>query len=264
MTRTQRRRASDSDHPGLFDVPAVDEAMPGDNRLSEPLSAAFERIAPGWREVTDAFLAGDEGRDLVRFVDQRVHEGAVVYPKNVFRALELTDPSTVRVVILGQDPYHGPGQAQGLAFSVASGQKLPPSLRNMLQEVREDIGVASQCGGDLSAWARQGVLLLNAALTVEGGLPQSHAGRGWEQLTDALLERVAAQSEPIVFLLWGAAAQRRQRAVSQYAQHRVLTANHPSPLSARRPPQPFLGCRHFSQTNRLLEQLRPGTPAIRW
>ena len=265
MTRTQRRRASDSDYPGLFDVPAIDEAVPAlDNRLREPLSAAFERVAPAWREVTDAFVASEAGRDLVRFVDRRISEGAVVYPKNVFRALELTDPSTVRVVILGQDPYHGPGQAQGLAFSLGAGQKLPPSLRNMLQEVHADLGVASQCGGDLSAWARQGVLLLNAALTVEEGAPQSHAGRGWERLTDALLERVAAQPEPIVFLLWGAAAQQRTHALLMHRQHRVLTANHPSPLSARRPPKPFLGCRHFSQANGLLEQLRPGPPALRW
>jgi uracil-DNA glycosylase len=264
VTRIQRRRAADADHPGLFDGPAADEAMPADNRLREPLSAAFERVAPAWRAVTDAFVASDAGRDLMRFVDRRIGEGAVVYPKNVFRALELTDPSAVRVVILGQDPYHGPGQAQGLAFSVASGQKLPPSLRNMLQEVRDDIGVPSQCGGDLSAWARQGVLLLNAALTVEAGEPQSHAGRGWERLTEALIGHVAAQPETIVFLLWGAAAQQRQRALLTHPQHRVLTANHPSPLSARRPPEPFLGCRHFSQVNRLLGQLRPGTPSIRW
>jgi len=234
-----------------------------DNCLREPLEAVFARVAPGWKPVTDTFLASDAGRELVRYVDRRVQEGAVVYPASVFRALELTPPSEVRVVIVGQDPYHGPGQAQGLAFSVRDGHKLPPSLRNMLQEVEADTGQASACRGDLSAWARQGVLLLNTALTVEDGQPQSHANRGWEALTDALLAHVAAGALPVVFLLWGASAQKKRPLVERAA-HRVLTANHPSPLSARRPPEPFLGCRHFSQVNALLAQLRPGTPAIRW
>jgi uracil-DNA glycosylase len=234
-----------------------------DNRLREPLAGAFANIAPGWKDVTDSFLASDAGKDLVRFVDQRVSAGATVYPSAVFHALELTAPCDVRVVIVGQDPYHGPGQAQGLAFSVSAGQRLPPSLRNILSEVQADTGSPSQCKGELSSWALQGVLLLNSALTVEGGAAQSHAGRGWEQLTDALLAKVATQSEPVVFLLWGAAAQRRRPMLERGA-HRVLIANHPSPLSARRPPQPFVGCGHFSQTNELLGRLRPGTPPIRW
>jgi uracil-DNA glycosylase len=235
-----------------------------DNRLREPLAAAFAKVAPGWREVTDRYLASEAGRRLAAFVDRRVGEGAVVYPKAVFRALELTDRADVRVVILGQDPYHGPNQAQGLAFSVAEGQrKLPPSLRNILQEVNADTGIESQCKADLSAWARQGVLLLNTALTVEDGQPQSHAGQGWEELIDALLAKLAAQPETIVFLLWGASAQRK-RALVERGPHRVLTANHPSPLSARRPPEPFIGCRHFSRTNALLAELRPGTTPIRW
>ena len=246
-----------------------DAAAPGaagatpDNCLREPLAAVFARVAPAWKPVTDAFLARPTGQALARYVDGRVAEGAVVYPATVFRALELTAPPQVRVVILGQDPYHGPGQAQGLAFSVGDGQKLPPSLRNILQEVEADTGAPSQCRGELSGWARQGVLLLNTSLTVEDGLPQSHAGRGWEALTDALLAHVAALPQPIVFLLWGAAAQRK-RALLETGTHRVLTANHPSPLSARRPPEPFVGCRHFSQANTLLAQLRPGTPPIRW
>jgi uracil-DNA glycosylase len=235
----------------------------GDNTLAEPLGSLFARVAPAWKPVTDAFLHTPAGAELVRYVDQRVREGAIVYPAAVFRALELTTPDDVRVVVVGQDPYHGPGQAQGLAFSVRDGLRLPPSLRNMLQEVEADTGMPSQCRGDLSAWARQGVLLLNTSLTVEGGKPQSHAGRGWEQLTDALLRHAAAQPQPIVFLLWGAAAQRK-RALVDEARHRVLTANHPSPLSARRPPEPFIGCRHFTRVNRLLAELRPGTPPIRW
>jgi uracil-DNA glycosylase len=234
-----------------------------DNCLREPLTAVFARVAPGWKPVTDAFLASDAGQQLVRYVDRRIQDGALVYPGSVFRALELTAPSEVRVVIVGQDPYHGPGQAQGLAFSVRDGDKLPPSLRNMLQEVQADTGQPSQCRGDLSAWARQGVLLLNTALTVEDGQPQSHANRGWEALTDALLAHVAAGAFPVVFLLWGASAQKKRPLVER-GPHRVLTANHPSPLSARRPPEPFLGCRHFSQVNALLAQLRPGAPSIRW
>ena len=234
-----------------------------DNRLREPLADVFARVPAGWRGVTEAFRCSSAGQDLVRFVDARVRCGATVYPGAVFQALSLTAPGDVRIVVLGQDPYHGPGQAQGLAFSIAAGHKPAPSLRNILQEVAADTGAASQSGGDLSAWAAQGVLLLNSVLTVEDGLAQSHAGQGWEALTDALLSCVAARAEPVVFMLWGAAAQRK-RALIDPARHRVLTANHPSPLSARRPPQPFIGSRHFSQANALLAALRPGSPAIRW
>jgi uracil-DNA glycosylase len=265
VTRARSQPSASGAIADLFPAvePAGSQASLLDNRLREPLAAAFASVSHDWKGVTDAFLESEAGKGLVRFVDQRVAAGATVYPKAVFRSLELTAPSDVRVVIVGQDPYHGPGQAQGLAFSVTDGQRLPPSLRNMLDEVRADTGTPSTCAGDLSAWAQQGVLLLNSALTVEDGLPQSHAGRGWETLTDALLAKVAAQSEPVVFLLWGAAAQRRRPMLERGA-HRVLTANHPSPLSARRPPQPFVGCRHFSQSNALLCRLRPGTPPIRW
>ena len=238
--------------------------MPTDRRLREPLAQVFAQVPAAWRGVTDRFLASADGQALCAFVDQRVREGALVYPDRVFRALELTPPQDVRVVILGQDPYHGPGQAQGLAFSVAPGQKkLPPSLRNMLKEVQADTGAPSQCVDDLTPWAQQGVLLLNSALTVEDGVPQSHAGRGWETLTDALIAQVAAQPEPVVFMLWGAAAQRKRAALEGTA-HPVLLANHPSPLSALRPPVPFMGCRHFSRANELLAALRPATPPIRW
>jgi uracil-DNA glycosylase len=235
-----------------------------DNRLREPLAQAFARVPAAWREVTDAFLATVQGQALAAFVDQRVRDGVVVYPARVFRALELTAPHEVRVVILGQDPYHGPGQAQGLAFSVAPGQKLPPSLRNMLKEVQADTGAPSVCRDDLTPWAQQGVLLLNSALTVEDGAPQSHAGRGWEALTDALLGFVAAHAEPAVFMLWGASAQRKRPLVEQGGRHLVLAANHPSPLSALRPPVPFVGCGHFSRANKFLVAQRPGTAPIRW
>jgi len=239
----------------------------GDNRLRVPLEEAFARVPPAWRGVTDAFAQSATGRSLSAFIDARLRDDAVIYPAHPFRALELTAPANVRVVILGQDPYHGAGQAQGLAFSVAAGHKLPPSLRNILIEVGADIGTPSVCEssrkGDLGPWAEQGVLLLNTALTVEDGQPQSHANRGWEVLTDALLEHVAAGSSPVVFMLWGAAAQRKRVLVDE-GRHRVLTANHPSPLSARRPPEPFIGCRHFSRANALLAELSPTLPPIRW
>lgn len=245
---------------GLFESDAAT-----DNRLREPLANVFARVPAAWRAVTDPFIHSGEGEALAAFVDQRVRGGALVYPHQVFRALELAAPVDVRVVILGQDPYHGAGQAQGLAFSVASGQKkIPPSLRNILKEVAADTGAPSLCQDDLSPWAAQGVLLLNSALTVEDGAPQSHANRGWEALTDALLARVAAQPESVVFMLWGAPAQRKRALVEASGRHRVLAANHPSPLSALRPPVPFLGCRHFSRANALLAELRPGAPPLRW
>ena len=248
-------------------VQTAASAGAADNRLREPLAQVFARVPATWQSVTEPFIHGDAGRALAAFVDRRVSEGAVVYPGHVLRALEFTPPDAVRVVILGQDPYHGPGQARGLAFSVASGQKrLPPSLRNILKEVADDTGARSACRDDLSAWARQGVLLLNAVLTVEDGAPQSHAGRGWEALTDALLMRVAAQAEPVVFMLWGAAAQRKRSLVERagLAPHLVLAANHPSPLSARRLPLPFIGCRHFSQANAFLASRRAGLSPISW
>lgn len=229
---------------------ALFDDAPG-NRLREPLDACFDRVSGGWREVTEAFRLSSAGRALCEFVDARVRAGATVYPADVFRALELTPLERVRVVILGQDPYHGAGQAQGLAFSVPEGYKLPPSLRNIRSEVAADVGTSSSIGGDLSAWARQGVLLLNTALTVEDGAPQSHAGRGWERLTDALIAAVAARERAAVFLLWGAPAQKKA-ALIDADRHAIFTANHPSPLSARRPPQPFIGCRHFTAVNHWL------------
>jgi len=242
-------------------------ALPdGENRLREPLEETFARVAWGWRSVTDPFIESPIGRSLAQFVDARLRDGVVIYPASVFRALDLTAPGDVRVVILGQDPYHGAGQAQGLAFSVTAGHKLPPSLRNILAEVRADTGAPSICEtsikGDLSPWAEQGVLLLNSVLSVEDGQPHSHANRGWEVLTDALLVHVAAGLSPVVFL-WGAAALRK-RALVDERRHRVLTANHPSPLSARRPPEPFIGCRHFTRANAALAELAPERPPIHW
>lgn len=156
----------------------------------------------------------------------------------------------IRVVILGQDPYHGAGQAQGLAFSVPDDCRRPPSLRNIFNQVAQDCpGTPLPRGNDLSRWARQGVLLLNTCLTVEDGAPASHARRGWEAVTDALIRQVAVDPAPKAFLLWGAHAQAKQALLPDNNRHLVLTANHPSPLSARRPPVPFVGCGHFAQVN---------------
>lgn len=230
--------------------------FPEAGRLASPLGALIDAVPASWRPVVAAWRASDAGRALVAWVDERVAAGATVYPEDVFRALALTPLADVKAVIVGQDPYHGPGQAHGLAFSVPSGQKTPPSLRNILQELRRDTGAAPS-GTDLSGWARQGVLLLNTSLTVEDGEPASHAKRGWEALTEQLLHAVAARPLPCVYLLWGAHAQRfegmiRAAVPAGAPEPLLLLSNHPSPLSARRPPVPFLGNGHFGAAARYL------------
>ncbi len=223
------------------------------NRLNEPLEASLDRVGGAWRGVTEAWCTSPEGQRLLRFVAERQAAGAVIYPATPFKALDFTPLEAVRVVILGQDPYHGPGQAEGLAFSVPKGVKLPPSLRNLFVELERDLGLPLPAHGHLGAWAAQGVLLLNTGLTVEDGQPASHAKRGWEALTDALIAAVAAKPEPVVFMLWGAHAQAKAPLIEATApgRHRLLLANHPSPLSARRLPVPFIGCGHFGQAQRL-------------
>lgn len=208
-------------------------------------------VAAGWRPVIDEFLASGAGQRLGEFITARLAAGATIFPPRPFRALEETPLERVRAVVLGQDPYHGRGQAEGLAFSVAAGVAPPPSLRNILRELA--CGEAPPpAGGSLLPWARQGVLLLNTCLTVEEGLPGSHARRGWEQLTDALLDAVARRASPCAYLLWGAHAQAKAGLIREAAGRNgcdilMLQANHPSPLSARRPPVPFLGCGHFAR-----------------
>ncbi len=207
-------------------------------------------VAEGWRPLVDRFFASDKGRGLLGFLQERLQAGAVIFPPQPLRALELTPPEAVRVVILGQDPYHGRGQAEGLAFSVAPGVRLPPSLRNIFQELERDLGTPPpkfpNPGGSLVRWAQQGVLLLNTCLTVEEGQPASHANRGWEVLTDAVIRHVADGERPVVFMLWGSHAQSK-RGFIDAKRHKLLMANHPSPLSALRPPVPFIGCGHFGQ-----------------
>jgi uracil-DNA glycosylase len=208
-------------------------------------------LAEGWRPAVDAFLSSTAGLRLASFIRERLAAGARIYPPRPFRALELTPLHSVRAVILGQDPYHGPGQAEGLAFSVPAGVKLPPSLRNIFKELGCAGDELQPPTGSLVDWAQRGVLLLNASLTVEDGQPGSHARKGWEVLTDALLAEVAARASPCVYMLWGAHAQAKAVLIEQIAARHgcealVLQANHPSPLSAGRPPMPFLGCGHFA------------------
>jgi uracil-DNA glycosylase len=218
-----------------------------------------DRLAAGWRAAVASFLESDDGRRLTAFLEARRRAGATIYPPQPFTALTLTPFDAVRVVILGQDPYHGAGQAHGLAFSVPPGVRPPPSLRNIFLELERDLGCGAPSSGSLERWARQGVLLLNAVLTVEDGSPGAHAGRGWETLTADLLRRLAEDAQPKVFMLWGALAQARRAGID--APHLVLEANHPSPLSARRPPAPFLGCGHFSRANAFLAAHGRGTIA---
>ena len=227
----------------------TDRALEGPDQLASADPADWP-VAAGWQGLVQDFFASHKGVELLTFLADRLGAGAVVYPPSPLRALELTAPDAVRVVILGQDPYHGRGQAEGLAFSVAPGVQLPPSLRNIFKELQRDLGTPFPSfpvpGGSLTLWARRGVLLLNTCLTVEEGQPASHAGRGWEVLTDAIIGQVSRTGQPCVFMLWGAHAQSK-RAIIDQKRHLVLTANHPSPLSALRPPVPFIGCGHFSR-----------------
>lgn len=226
-------------------------------------------VATGWDDVVAEFLSSKAGLTLAEALKARIDTSAVIYPPTPFKALDLTPLSRVRVVILGQDPYHGAGQAQGLAFSVATGVKVPPSLRNIFKEIgREtgDVTIPSLKDGSLVRWAAQGVLLLNTCLTVEDGLPASHAKLGWEVLTDSLISLVAERRKNVVFMLWGAHAQSKQcllqTSTSLENGHLVLCANHPSPLSAMRPPVPFMGCGHFGLANDFLN--KQGLRPINW
>ncbi|WP_198088602.1 uracil-DNA glycosylase [Variovorax sp. E3] len=218
-------------------------------------------VAPGWQPLVDDFFASAVGQKLQGFLRERLDAGAVIFPPQPLRALELTPPEDVRVVILGQDPYHGRGQAEGLAFSVAPGIALPPSLRNIFKELQRDLGTPPppfpDPGGSLVKWATHGVLLLNTCLTVEEAQPASHAGKGWEVLTDAVIRHVADGERPVVFMLWGSHAQSK-RALIDVKHHKVLMSNHPSPLSALRPPVPFIGCGHFGEARAWREARQSG------
>jgi uracil-DNA glycosylase len=212
-----------------------------------------------WRALIEARVDEPHVRALSAFLSAQERAGHTLYPAKAhwFRALETVAPERVRVVILGQDPYHGANQAQGLSFSVPDGQKLPPSLVNIFKEQATDLGI-SNASGDLSGWSEQGVLLLNAVLTVTAGQANSHAKQGWEVLTDAIIAALSAAPDPVVFMLWGGYAQKK-RLLIDTSKHLVLSAAHPSPLSAYRG---WFGSRHFSQANHFLQQ--QGYAAIDW
>ncbi len=197
---------------------------------------------------------------ILDYLKKQYQQGKVIYPPKdeIFNALKMTPFDQVKVVIIGQDPYHGPNQAHGLCFSVKPGIKPPPSLVNIYKELHEDTGFIIPEHGNLDAWAKQGVLLLNATLTVQAHQPQSHAKIGWQQFTDHVIEVLNQHPQPIVYLLWGSYAQSKRQLIDT-SKHHILVAPHPSPLSAHRG---FLGCRHFSKTNQLLAEMNRDT--INW
>ena len=217
------------------------------------------RIAEDWKEILHEEFEKPYFRELVEFVRQEYALGTV-YPagRNIFRAFDKCPFDRLKVVIIGQDPYHGEGQANGLCFSVGAGVPLPPSLQNIFKEGAADTGRAIPTSGELERWAEQGVLLLNAVLTVRAHEAASHAGRGWEQFTDAVVRSIAERKEGVVYLLWGSYAQRKG-AMADPTRNCILKAVHPSPLSAYRG---FFGCRHFSQANAYLRSL--GKEEILW
>ena len=215
-------------------------------------------LPPDWREALTPHLDPAGTAALGEFVAQE-YATRTIYPpvEDLFAAYRLCSPPECRVLLLGQDPYHRPGQAHGLSFSVRPGVRVPPSLRNVFRELAADLAVAPPTGGDLTGWAAQGVLLLNSVLTVREGSPNSHAGHGWEAFTDATIRALDARDERIVFLLWGGYARRKRGLITNPA-HVVLEAGHPSPLN----PRGFLGCRAFSATNKALADA--GRATIDW
>ena len=227
-------------------------------------AAGGVKLHDSWRDPLGAEFASPYMAALKQFLLAEKAAGKRIFPKGGewFRALDLTPLEKVRVVILGQDPYHGEGQAHGLCFSVRPGVRPPPSLVNIYKELKSDLGVEPARHGFLEHWAEQGVLLLNSVLTVELGRAASHRERGWERFTDAVIRLVAARPDPVVFLLWGSYAQKKAAfvdSVERGGRHLVLKAAHPSPLSAH---NGFFGCRHFSKANAFLESR--GLPPIDW
>jgi uracil-DNA glycosylase len=218
------------------------------------------RLEPGWLERLCDQFSQPHMQQLKAFLRSEKLAGKTIYPRGseFFAAFDHTPVDRVKIVILGQDPYHGPGQAHGLCFSVRPGVALPPSLINIYRELEEDLGLAMPAHGCLTAWADRGVLLLNSVLSVERGQAASHQGRGWEQFTDRAIEVVNRDCEHVVFMLWGAYAQRKGAVIDEH-RHCVLRAPHPSPLSAHRG---FFGCRHFSKANAYLESV--GRGAVDW
>ncbi len=231
--------------------------------LSEQQQAQLEKVQleASWKYGLSDFLLSPKMDELKDFLVQEKNADKVIYPPSalIFNALNTTPMPHVKVVILGQDPYHGPNQAHGLSFSVQKGVALPPSLRNIFHELHNDLGIEIPKHGNLTHWAEQGVLLLNAVLTVEAGQPTSHQKRGWEDFTDYVIDVLNEQREHIVFILWGAYAQRKGQRIDS-SKHLVLKAAHPSPLAANR--GGFFGCKVFSKSNNYLKQ--HGIEPIDW
>ena len=217
------------------------------------------RIEQSWKDALAGEFEKPYFAQLVRFLHQEKAAGKVIYPPGglIFNAFALTPVSAVKVVILGQDPYHNPGEAMGLSFSVPDGVRMPPSLRNIYREIETDLGIRMSSCPNLEKWARQGVLLLNSILTVEGGRAASHRNIGWESFTDAVIRYLSGHGEGIVFLLWGNFAKAKASLIDA-SRHHVLMAAHPSPLAGGA----FFGCRHFSQTNQFL--VSEGKTPIDW
>ena len=217
------------------------------------------KIEQSWKDALAPEFGKPYFEQLVRFLHGEKAAGKVIYPpgSQIFRAFGLTPVEQVKVVILGQDPYHGPGQAMGLSFSVPDGVPAPPSLRNIFQEVETDLGIRMSGRPNLEKWARQGVLLLNAVLTVQAGQPTSHSRAGWQEFTDAVIRYLSEHREGIVFLLWGRFAAEKAALIDS-SRHHVLLAAHPSPLARGA----FFGCRHFSKTNQIL--VSEGKTPIDW
>ena len=217
------------------------------------------KIHPSWHQVLHAEFEKAYFAELTKFV-KKEYASTTIYPhaKNIFRAFDLCPFDNVKVVVLGQDPYHGPGQANGLCFSVNDGVAIPPSLQNIYKEIAADLNLPAPTTGNLENWAAQGILLLNATLTVRANTPGSHQQRGWEEFTDAAIKAISDQKEHIVFLLWGKYAQVKGNIIDR-TKHCVLTAPHPSPFSVH---TGFFGCKHFSKTNEYLKSV--GASPIRW
>jgi len=208
-------------------------------------------ISKNWKQVLKEEFENPYLQDLKQFILKEKERGMTIYPpmEDVFRAFSYTPYEQVKVVIIGQDPYHGPKQAHGLCFSVQKGIPIPPSLRNIYKELHSDMNLPIADHGCLSQWAAQGVLLLNSTLTVNEGSPKSHVGQGWERFTDAVVKKLVERKDPLVFILWGNSAHKKGEMIeNSFSNHIVLKSAHPSPLSARR----FFGCRHFSKTNEIL------------
>jgi uracil-DNA glycosylase len=224
------------------------------------MSAGGLKLEPSWKARVGEWFEREDMRALSAFLRERIHAGARIHPepKDIFAAFDATPFDDAKVVILGQDPYHGPGQAHGLCFSVLPDVAVPPSLENIYKEQQRDLGLSRPDHGWLMPWAQRGVLLLNSVLTVEEGRPGSHQGKGWEGFTDHVVDVLNREREGLVFLLWGSYAQAKGRVIDP-RRHRVLKAPHPSPLSAHRG---FLGCGHFSAANDYLA--RRGAAPIDW